>query len=119
MKIELEIPDWAEPTIENKKDLYIFSGTEHIAVLRPGKQWVVKDGRCSMCGECCTSTHINDLHLPMTEDGRCQFMKTHRKDETKKVCSIFGHRPLGCCLGEPHFSPDCTVTWKYYKDNDE
>lgn len=107
MKIELEIPD----DLIGDKNLYIFAGMEHIAVKRPGKQWVIKDGLCSMCGSCCQGTHIRNMNLPIKDD-RCVFLRPHPTEEGKLICGWGGNRPFACCIGSPRFEPNCTVKWR-------
>ena len=49
MKIELEIPDWADST-----RVLIIAGTECVAQKLPHENfWMVKTTRCNRCGECC------------------------------------------------------------------
>jgi hypothetical protein len=110
MIMQIEIPDWAD-----KHELLLFHGIELIAVKRQGVDWVVKEGRCSRCGACCEEKHIKGLPLP-TKDGLCIFLK---KKDGKPHCSWEQARPFCCCMGEPRFEPNCTITWRYMEGSEE
>ena len=107
MKIEVEIPD----ELIGKKVLWLFAGAEHIAVKRPEDGWVIKDGRCSMCGACCKKGHIENLGLPM-RGVNCAYLVPHPKEDGKLVCKWGGNRPFLCGISTARFVPRCTVTWK-------
>ena len=110
MKIEVEIPD--DMVLDNdgqELNLYLFAGMNHIAVRRPDSKWVVKATKCSMCGTCCTGTHIRGMKLPL-KDGKCVFLKTTKTG--KRICSWGANRPFTCCIGAPKWEPNCTLTWK-------
>lgn len=122
MKIELEIPD--RPDLETKI-LHIFLGMEHIAVKRPGASWVIKTGKCSMCGTCCTINHTRGLKLPMDpETGVCKFLVDHPKAQDddaykgKLICGWGNNRPFNCCIGAPQYEPKCTLTWGFAKEEE-
>ncbi len=110
--IEIEIPDWAD-----QHDLLLFHGIELIAVKRQvgGEEipWAVKDGRCSRCGSCCEVRHIKGLPLPVYK-GVCIHL---RKKNGKPHCSFEHARPFCCCLGEPKYEPNCTITWRHMEGN--
>ena len=52
MKIELEIPKWAE-----EKNIWIFANQELIAYKMIASDLKTKTNRCLGCGECCESGH--------------------------------------------------------------
>lgn len=107
MKIELEIPD----EMVGEKVLWLFANMVPIAVKRPEKGWVIKAEYCSMCGECCSKSHLNNL--PCKEDGWCKYLIDHPSEEGKRICSLGANRPYMCAIGTARFEPKCTVKWKY------
>lgn len=107
--IEIEIPDWAD-----KHELLLYHGIELIGVKRQKHPWVIKEGRCSRCGTCCQEKHIKGLPMPI-KDGVCMFLRW--KDD-KPDCSWGTARPFCCCMGEPRFEPNCTITWRYMEGVD-
>ena len=107
MKIELEIPD----ELVDEKVLWLFAGNENIAIWRKDRGWVIKESLCSMCGMCCSESHVAKLGL-LTENGFCIFLKDHPTEEGKKWCSLGAKRPFVCAIGAPRFEPRCTVRWK-------
>ena len=110
MLIQIEIPDWADT-----HELFIYHGIELIAVKRQEQQWVIKEGRCSQCGSCCEEKHIKGLPMP-TKDGVCIFLK---EKDGKPHCSWEQARPFCCCMGEPRYEPNCTITWRYMEGVEE
>lgn len=110
MKIELDIPDELLKDKNGKElNLYFFAGMHHVAVKRPDRKWVVKDSLCSMCGTCCTTTHIRGMGLPI-KDNKCVFLKELK--DGRRICSWRLNRPFSCCIGSPIYEPKCTVSWK-------
>ena len=107
MKIELEVPD----ELVGDEPLWLFSGMNHIAVKRPDADWVVKDGHCSMCGRCCSASHLKGMNLKI-KDGVCASLTDHPTEEGKKVCGLGKMRPFICLIAQARFTPQCTVTWK-------
>lgn len=71
MKIEIEIPDWAE-----EKHIYVMAGIEMVAYKKVGEKWHVKVRRCAKCGKCCQG---------------CEHLK-------HKECSLGIKRPFLCCI---------------------
>jgi len=80
LRIELYLPDWVED-----KHLYIMAGIELAAYKHVNKPWMVKIGRCDMCGKCCMEL----------KDGPCEHLKA---DGKKWVCGLGLNRPWRCCV---------------------
>ena len=95
MKIELEVPDWA---IEDRT-LYIMSGIELLAYKSPNTNWVMKDGRCSQCGICCTKLNkaTNTFVSINAFNGKCLFLT--QTEDGRQMCGFGIGRPFGCCIG--------------------
>jgi Fe-S-cluster containining protein len=91
MKIEIEIPGWAEGQF-----ISITAGKELIAYKKPGEALHVKVERCNMCGKCCMDLS-QKFFLP-TKDGTCQYLV---KDGDIYKCSILGKRPGVCDQVDP------------------
>jgi len=107
-EMTIRIPDWAK-----KHNLFLFHGMELVAVKRPTGEWVLKDNRCSRCGSCCADRHLGNLPMPRNEQGFCMFLS---HEDGKPFCSWKQARPFACCIGEPKFEPNCTVTWRHMYD---
>lgn len=114
MKIEVEIPDkFFKKRKGLEQNIFIFVGMNHVAVKRPHDRWVVKDGECSMCGNCCEGTHIQGMGLPIKNgEINCALLKPHEKKEGLRICAWGQNRPYSCCIGSPRMEPKCTVSWK-------
>jgi hypothetical protein len=90
MKICLDIPDWVEG-----KHLYVFAGIELVAYKYNSGGWMVKTGRCSMCGSCC-----------VLRDGPCEHLV---EDGKRRLCGLGSGRPFSCCLAaQPKNRVGCT-----------
>lgn len=92
MKIELDIPEWAQ-----ERHIYVFAGIELLGVKTPGGPLKVKTGRCSMCGRCCKS---------------CEHLLTIGQ---KRLCRLGSNRPFACGASEgprPHI-PECTESYEF------
>lgn len=100
MKIELELPDWAD-----ERTLFVMAGLEMVAFKEPNKPWMIKTGRCSQCGRCCK--RLNDRFVFPVEDGRCVHL-VKRPAENKYLCGLGFYRPIGCSTGRPRSIPECT-----------
>ena len=65
MKIEVEIPDWAE-----ERRILILAGTELVAMKRGHEDhWLIKETRCNRCGECCLDRPPTPYGLD--DEGKC------------------------------------------------
>jgi hypothetical protein len=90
VKIEIEIPDWADG-----RHVYVFAGIELAAFKHAGAPWRVKSSRCSMCGKCCEGC----IHL--TSDG------------PKRVCELGMNRPFACGTSAvPNRVSECTERYR-------
>ena len=93
MKINIDIPDWAED-----KHIYIMAGIELIAYKYVNQEWKIKITRCNQCGLCCRGMNPDDENFPeVNEKGTCIYLKKDGKD--KEVCSLGINRPFKCCIG--------------------
>lgn len=110
MKIELEIPDWAI----DDRTLYLMSGIELVAFKPPFKNWVMKTGRCSQCGVCCTKLNkaTNTFVSINALEGRCLFLR--QTEDGRQLCGFGVGRPFGCCIGRDSktVNPNCTEIFK-------
>lgn len=86
MRVVLDLPDWVVG-----RHLYVFAGIELAAYKHNGKDWLVKESRCSMCGKCCKGcSHI----VP---------------DGPKRVCGLGLNRPFSCgTSASPNRVKECT-----------
>jgi len=78
MKIEIEIPDWAD-----ERHIYVFAGIELLAFKHVDEAWKIKTSRCTMCGNCCRNFKGVD----------CEHLK---QDGTRWVCGLGLARPISC-----------------------
>ncbi|MHC4310892.1 MAG: hypothetical protein ACYSW3_00290 [Planctomycetota bacterium] len=115
-RIEIEIPDWVE------ENVYIVAGNECpelIGVIPLKQGWktaLVKIERCGRCGTCCHMPWIQNLRLPVDDDGLCVYAT--KDDEGLPTCSLKGSRPWGCCIGEPKTEEDvCQTRWREVDDD--
>lgn len=92
MKIDLEIPDWAEDQC-----IRVISGIETVAFKHVGKKWQVKEVRCNRCGFCCY-------------DRACEHFDTTPGQEH---CKLGLSMPFHCVV-EVHKEnyPKCVMTYK-------
>jgi hypothetical protein len=107
MKIELELPDWVEG-----KHLYITAGIELVAYKYLNTPWMMKTGRCDMCGKCCMNFGevTGDLREMVDETGNCKYLIS---DGDKWVCLLGSSRPWSCSVvATPKNVPECTETFK-------
>lgn len=108
MKIELELPDWAE-----ERSIYVMAGIELVAYrLDITLPWQVKTGRCNMCGKCCTGLKSHSQPLV---DGRCVHLAKEPGNNPRYECSRRLNRPFGCCIGVPHNTNGCTESFAEVK----
>jgi len=92
MKIEIEIPDWA-----NERHIYVMAGIELAAYkLAHENEFHVKTGRCSACGACCMGMRSGSREFPTDEKGTC--INLINDGPTKKVCKLGVARPFSCNL---------------------
>lgn len=92
MTVTPSLPEWTD---ERRK--YLFAGIELAAYKDAGGKWMVKTGRCNLCGLCC---------------GDCEHLKTQG---TEKICDLGSSRPMDCSvsLGRSRVSDaDCTETFE-------
>lgn len=107
MKIEIEIPGWAE-----ERAIYVFAGVELAATKVPGGKWQVKTGRCNMCGKCCTNLK---KHVFPLIDGQCIYLQKEPGQNDEWLCGLGILRPFGCCIGSPSKVPECTEEFEVIK----
>lgn len=103
MKISKLIPNW---TLNNKTNLYIFSGIEQIAKCENGV-WYIKIERCDKQGHCCKNVSENWAH-GRGEGGNCLHLK---QDANEMLCDLGVKRPFSCCKGEGNESI-CNIKWE-------
>jgi len=111
MEVKLELPD----DLEIKGTLWLFHGDVVIAAKRPERDWVIKTGYCSMCGCCCSASHIKGLP---TKDGWCAYLVDHPTEKNKRICDLGHNRPFACAIGIPWLEPDCTLKWEHAENDD-
>ena len=105
MRIELELPDWA-----NRSNLYILSETEPVAYKLKDGVWMVKVGRCHMDGQCCMG--LDERHIFPVINGRCIHLKKELGNNDLWRCGLGFFRPLQCCIAERSDMPNCTVKYE-------
>ena len=103
MKITIEIPDWAQ-----ERNIYVMAGVELLATKRWDEEVVhVKDGRCSLCGDCCENK--KNWIFPLNK-GTCVHLN-NQIDGTRE-CRLGSLRPHGCNIDDPVSLERCTITHK-------
>ena len=104
MKIEFELPDWAE-----ERGIYIFAGIEKLGYKFPDEKLYIKTSRCNMCGKCCMNlkTHSHPI-----VDGKCIHLKKEVGNNPRWLCRLGLNRPFGCGLGTPSNMPECTEKYE-------
>lgn len=103
MRIELELPDWA-----NRSNLWIMSDIEPVAYKLKDGAWEVKTERCSMCGDCC-----KDLKEPFPFElikGQCVHLMKEAGNSDIYRCGLGLSRPFHCCVGTR--LDTCSVRYK-------
>jgi len=99
MRIEIDLPDWVD-----ERHIYVMAGIELAAVkLAHEKEFHIKTGRCSYCGQCCTGWRDTE-DFPAKRNGSCVYLKN---DGEKRVCSLGVIRPLTCSMDWTP-KPNCT-----------
>lgn len=93
----IPIPEWADG-----KHLYTFAGIELLSYKYLDQPLMIKTGRCSMCGKCC-SGFKKDYEDAFIKDGKCRFLKESGE------CSLGLGRPFSCGLSaKPKNIEGCT-----------
>lgn len=93
MKIEIEIPEWAQ-----ERHIRIMAGMELLAYKPYGEDILyVKTSRCSMCGKCCTM--LPDRFFLPTINGTCTYLQRNENSKVRE-CSLTLNRPFTCCVGK-------------------
>jgi hypothetical protein len=106
MKIEIEIPEWAE-----ERHIYVMAGIELLAKKEYCKPLMIKTERCNACGKCCMD--LPPKHpMGVTEEGWCNYLVKEPGNNNMYVCGMYSHRPFGCCVAEPYNIPDCPVKYE-------
>jgi hypothetical protein len=94
MKIEIEIPEWAE---DEYKDWFIISGSEQRAYFKHNeKKWHIKTKGCVMCGNCCVNLPKGQYELDAKGD--CIHLG---QDGDKRPCNLGIMSPWTCIEGDP------------------
>jgi hypothetical protein len=110
MKIEIEIPDWAD-----ERHIYIMAGIELVAYKLLYEPWHVKTARCIMCGACCMNLKLS--YFPMT-GGTCDHLLEPLGDGVRE-CGQGATRPFICSAGMQRKGdkdrPKCTVEYEEVK----
>jgi len=84
------LPEWTK-----ERHLYLFAGIELVAFRYFGEKWVIKTGRCNMCGLCCENQEGTEL-LPVDEHGTCIHLAP---SGDQKICDLGSERPFNCSIG--------------------
>ena len=90
------------------------AGIELAAYKHAGSKWMLKTGRCNMCGLCCEN-HRGTKHLPVDEHGTCVHLKTLG---TEKICDFGSTRPFNCSISPGRgrvADEDCTECFEEVK----
>ena len=88
MKFVLELPDWVD-----ERHIRVFAGIELAAIKLAHEDFFrVKDGRCQMCGKCCTNLRG---HTMPTINGECVHLEQPDKFG-RRMCKIAIRRPFPC-----------------------
>lgn len=104
MKIELDLPDWCD-----ERAIRVMAGIEMVAYKIPFENWMIKTGRCNMCGKCCMN--LTNHPFPLI-DGICVHLKKRPGDNPEYECGLRIHRPFGCCVGIPTNISECTIKYE-------
>lgn len=106
MKIEIEIPDWADERV-----IQILAGTERVAYRFPQDiAFKIKTSRCNMCGKCCQQLKSN--HIFPVVNGQCIYLEKESGSENKWRCSLGPARPYSCCTCTPKKISECTEKYE-------
>ena len=104
MKINLEIPKWAESA-----RLLIVAGNECVAQKLPHQDfWMVKEIRCNQCGECCLDSPPSPYGFD--DEGKCLKLKF---EDDKWHCMAGSDKPIRCII-DPNIRgyEQCCMTHK-------
>lgn len=108
MKIEIEIPEWAQD-----RNILVLAGFEFIGCIplkKGNSNYLMKTERCGRCGECCKMPYLANLKLPLKENGECEFLT---QEDGLFSCGLGSTKPLACVCGEPK-APGCKTNWETY-----
>lgn len=108
MKVVLDLPDWVD-----ERHIRIMAGVELVAIKRAGEDhWRIKDGRCNMCGDCCTGLKN---HVYPTINGDCIHLKPPNA-HGQRECGIALYRAR-TCENDPREGQfkRCSITYKRVK----
>lgn len=103
MRIEVEIPDWAEG-----RTLHIMAGMEEIARKPLGRPWKVKTGRCVQCGKCCMDVPRTWPMGRSATTRNCQWLIYYANEWR---CDFLGSRPFACSISDASGQPHCSIEW--------
>lgn len=91
MKIEIELPDWAD-----ERNIYVFAGIELVAVRTfQEDKFRIKDIRCNSCGVCCSVLDPKTHFFPVIKK-RCIHLENEPGTKDKWRCRLGIHRPFLC-----------------------
>jgi hypothetical protein len=105
MRIVLDLPDWVDG---DERRIRILYGSELVARKNPWENfWLVKDDRCSRCGQCCLALAPNSQTTPagVDDEGKC---KALFDDRGEMSCAIFAD--MLSCFDDPIDDPECSIT---------
>ncbi|MFQ5822253.1 MAG: hypothetical protein ACE5I5_19920 [Candidatus Heimdallarchaeota archaeon] len=111
--IRIEIPEWAK-----ERHIYVFAGSEPLAIKLHGRKLVVKKVRCNWCGKCCIEVGADWIfgEKEMFIDGKVEKVcgKLVKEGPNKYACSAGCYSPW-CCIYKcpvnlPH--PDCVIRYE-------
>lgn len=94
MKLPDDLPEWSD----QKQTLRIMAGVELVAFKLPDAPWLMKVGRCNMCGKCCMNFRPEKHIFPVVE-GRCIHLKKEVGNNPRWLCALSTMRPFGCSVG--------------------
>lgn len=104
MKIDLELPGWPD-----ERTIRVMAGIELVAYKLPGGPWMVKNGRCSSCGQCCMSLR---KHAFPVVAGRCSYLVDEPGNKDLYRCALGIARPYSCCVAiGSDFYKGCTESY--------
>ena len=118
MKVVLDLPDWVDERHvrikRNDGDVEIFAGIELVAIKKAElDHFLVKDGRCNMCGDCCTG--LSDSHIYPIIDGDCIHLQPPDASG-RRICGIPIARSRLCDNDpRPGVYERCSITYKKVK----